>query len=458
MAKQKRQIQRCAQLVGGVLILTLLASCSNPFNSNQSTAPQRTATVTKGTLVATVNATGSIQPESEVRLTFPSAGKVAEVRVSRGDPVETGDVLAKLDTADLEIALAQTQAGLAIATANYSRTIEGPRSADVKAAQAALAAANSNYSKLKGEPESADIAAAEAAVLNAEAALRQAQTAHDFAYRVDPANYPGSPTIAQLEQARNNLEAAKLQYDKVARGTDKAQLSTALQQVLDARARLEQVQQPVQQYDIDQAAAERRRAEVQVQQAQRRLEQAMLVAPSNGVIAAVNMKAGEIAAAQSVITLVNTSPLHIDITIDEIDIARVKPDQEVSVTLDALPEVELKGYVDRVAPSSTTVNGVVSYLIRVVMDDTNPSLRPGMTANASIVLEKHENVLLAPNWAIRRDRQSGKAFVTLQVDDKTTQEVEVKIGLRNESVSEILSGLNEGQTIVAPQAPNLLGQ
>jgi HlyD family secretion protein len=441
-----------------MLTLALSAGCSNPLNNTQGAAPERTATITKGSLLATVNATGNIQPESEVKLSFAAPGKVAEVRVTRGDAVKKGDVLAKLDTVDLETALAQAQAGLVIATANYSRTVEGPLDTDVKAAEAALAAAANNYSKLKGGPEQADIAAAETALRNAEAALKQAQAANDLAYKANPQGYPSSPTIAQLEQARNNLEAAKLQYDKVLRGADKAQIATALQQIQEAKAQLEKVKQPARQYDIDQALAERRKAEVQVQQAQRRLDQAVLVAPSDGVVAAVNIKAGEIAGAQPVVTLVDTSVLHIDITVDEIDVAKVKPEQEVVVTLDALPNTSLKGRVNRIASTSTTVNGVVSYNVRVVIDKADAPLRPGMTANASIVLEKREGVLLVPNWAIRRDKQNGKSFLTLRVDEKTTKDVEVKTGLRNESVSEILSGATEGQTIVAPRAPGLLGQ
>jgi HlyD family secretion protein len=80
-----------------------------------------------------------------------------------------------------------------------------------------------------------------------------------------------------------------------------------------------------------------------------------------------------------------------------------------------------------------------------------------MTANASIVLERRSDVLLAPNWAIRRDRSTGKAFLTLQAGDQLT-EVEVKTGLRNDTFSEILSGAQAGDIVVAPAAPSVLGR
>jgi HlyD family secretion protein len=65
--------------------------------------------------------------------------------------------------------------------------------------------------------------------------------------------------------------------------------------------------------------------------------------------------------------------------------------------------------------------------------------------------------LLAPNWAIRRDRNTGKSFLTLQVGDQVT-EVEVQTGLRNDTFSEILSGAKAGDVVVAPVAPSVLGR
>ena len=461
MTRKLRARNAACNLLALGLATMLLAACTNPFNNTQTAEQQRTATLAKGALIATVNATGNIQPEAEVRLSFQGNGKITAVNVTRGDAVKKGDVIAQLDTTELEAALAQAQAALMIATANVSRTLQTPREADITAAQAALNAANASYAKLRAGADSADIRAAETAVSNADIALRQAQTADDMSYQFNPQNYPSSPTILQLQTARNNYEAAKLQYDKVVRGADKAQLALAFQQVQDAKARLERAQQTARPYEIEQVNAERTRAELQIKVAQRRLDQATLIAPQDGIISAVNIKAGEQTGAtpgQPPIVMVDTSILHIDITVDEIDVSRVRVGQEVQVTLDALSGVEVKGKVDRVASTSALVSGVVSYLVRVVIEPTDAPLRAGMTANAAVVLDKREGVLLAPNWAIRRDRKTNQSFLTLRVDEKTTQEVEVKLGLRNDNFSEILSGVSEGQVVVAPQTTNLLGQ
>jgi HlyD family secretion protein len=483
-------------IAGGLL----LAACARPGASGDA-ATQRTARLETGTLTATVNATGNIEPEAEIRLSFQQAGTIAEVFFERGQAVKKGDVIAKLDTVDLELALAQAQASLEqaknallqaqtavenakaqeiIATANYSRTVAGVRKSEIDAARAALAAAEANLAKLKAGPEPEDIAAAEAALRNAEAALRRAQSNYDAAFARNPAAIGAHPAALELEQATNNYNSAKAQYDRATKEADDAQIKAAEQQVMNAKANLDKLLNPARRFDVEQAEAQLqqarlqlknaevqvanaenqvRLAEIQVRQAQRRLDQAVLTSPIDGVIAAVNIKAGELvgAGAQPAVVVADLSRYHINITVDEIDIAKVKIGQEVNITLDSLPGVEVKGKVSRISPTSRLVNGVVSYDVRVDIEPTEAELRSGMTANASIVLERRANVLLAPNWAIRRDRNTGKSFLTLQVGDQVT-EVEVQTGLRNDTFSEILSGAKAGDVVVAPVAPSVLGR
>jgi HlyD family secretion protein len=442
--KDSRRIQAMA----GVVIMLLTAACNG---SSGPAAPQRTATVTKGTLASTVNATGNIQAEAVIKLSFEQPGLVSQVKVKAGDAVKQGQVLASLDTSDLELALAQAHTALVTANANYSRTVEGPSKSDLDASQAALNAAYANYDKVKAGPQPSDVADAQATYLNAQASLRQAQDAYDAANRRDPAGINGSPQALALEQATNNYYSAKARYDSASQGADNAQLSAALQQIATAKANLEKLKEPVKAYNVEQAQQQQKQAQLQVDQAERNLAQAVLVAPRDGVVSDVGVEVGEVAGTQPVMTLVDLSKLHIDITVDEIDVAKLKPNQEVLITLDALPDAALKGAVDRILPDSSTIGGVVSYSVRVVLNKTDAPLKAGMTANTSVVLEQHQNALMVPNWAIRHDKQSGKSYLTVQVDSKTSQEMEVQTGLRNETTTEITSGAREGQVILAPQ-------
>ncbi|MBX7212838.1 MAG: efflux RND transporter periplasmic adaptor subunit [Thermoflexales bacterium] len=463
-------LRRGLPLAAGLALLALSA-CSNPGAAVTGGSNTRTATLARGTLIASVTATGNIQAESETRLGFLQSGTVSTVTVKVGDVVKKGDVLARLDTTDFEIALAQSQASLAQAQAGlmnanaaYSRTVEGPRAIDIQAAEAAYAAALANYDKVAKGPQPNDYAAAQAALDNADAALRQAQSAYDRAFSRDPAGIASSPAAVQLEQATNNYRSAKAQLDKLKQGADSAQLSAAWQQVQNAKASLEKAKDPARAFDLDTAEAGRRQAlaqidaaNAQVRQAQRRIEQAALTAPVAGVISLVNLRVGELAGATPTLAVVDDSALRIDVNVDEVDVARIKVGQEVNITLDSLPGVEIKGRVDRIAPTSTLVNGVVSYSVRVAVPRSEQPLKIGMTANAAIVLDKRDNAVLAPNWAIRRDRASGKSYLTVREGDKN-REIEVQTGLRNDTFSEIVSGANAGLVVVAPVAPNVLGQ
>jgi HlyD family secretion protein len=184
-----------ARTVPFVLLISalILGACTRPgADAASTTAATRSATLAAGDLTATVSATGNIQPESDVRLNFQTTGTIAEVNVKVGDRVKKGDLIAKLDTTDLELALTQSQAGLeqsqasakqsknallnadtaieqarnqiTIATAAYSKTVGSVRSADVVAAQSALDAARASFDKLQAGPTREDIASAEAAL------------------------------------------------------------------------------------------------------------------------------------------------------------------------------------------------------------------------------------------------------------------------------------------------------
>ena len=434
-----------------------LAACS-AAPSQQDAEATRTATIVRGPLEAMVSATGSIKPGLETALSFETSGTVQEVNVKTGDAVRAGDVIARLDASDLDLALTDAETALIIATTNYSRTVQGSREADIKAAEAALRAAQANYGKLAKGPAPEDYADAEAALRNAEAALVQAQGAYDKAKAENPDTITAHPAAVQLEAATNAYNAAKARYDRAAKGADRADLAAAAQQIESARANLARLNEPARQYDIDQALAQIDQARIQVEQARRRIEQTVLLAPRDGVVSAVNIRAGEAAGPQPVVTLVDAGDLAVDITVDEIDVAKISPGQEVVLTLDALPGAKITGTVERIAPTSSLVNGVVSYEVRVSLGPTDQPLRAGMTANTSIVLDRRDDALLVPNWAIRRDRQTGKAYLLIQAGDGTSREVEVKTGLRNDAFSELLSGAEEGQVVLAPQAPTLLGQ
>jgi HlyD family secretion protein len=144
--------------------------------------------------------------------------------------------------------------------------------------------------------------------------------------------------------------------------------------------------------------------------------------------------------------IVDTSVFHIDVTVDEVDVARIALNQPLTVALDALPGQTISGRVDQIAPTATVNGGVVSYAVRLVLNPTEAPLRAGMSATAEIVVDEATNVVLVPNWAIRRDRDTGEVLVSLMKNGEIV-EVPVTLGLRNESVSEVKVGVSAGDTV-----------
>jgi HlyD family secretion protein len=171
------------------------------------------------------------------------------------------------------------------------------------------------------------------------------------------------------------------------------------------------------------------------------------------VVTQVNIQQGERpAAGQAAVILTDMSAYHIDVEIDEIDIGRIKRDQKVSIAVDAIPEADIAGRVTDISPKPIqgTSSGIVAYEVTVTLDGNDPRLLPGMTTDATIETERLENVVVVPNRLVRIDRASGEPVAYVEKVDKqgNPTRVEVKLGLRNETTSQVLAGLEAGDQVV----------
>jgi HlyD family secretion protein len=192
--------------VAGVVVWLLLPRSS-------PTQHFLTAPVQRGDLADSVAATGPIIAPSAVPLNFKNSGKVAEIDVKVGDTVKPGQVLARLDPADLQFQLRQAQANLAAAQANYDKLVAGPLPADVETAQTAEDAANRQQSdaeatlKVAQDQAAKDAALAQAGVTAAQTNLSVAQTA------LKSAQDQWAQTLAAdrtaVANAQKNLDAVK---------------------------------------------------------------------------------------------------------------------------------------------------------------------------------------------------------------------------------------------------------
>lgn len=431
-----------AVLIGGLYV------GYNRFVAQAESAPTyQTTTVQRGTLVATVSAAGTIQASAQTSLLFQTAGKVMEVHVAPGDVVKQGQVLMKLDATELQLAVAQAQVALDIAKIKLEQLKAGPTPEQIASAQAALDSAKANLAKLLKGPDPHDIRVAELNVEVAKNNLWQAQAQRD-ADRGNPMTPDWQLDLdeARINNAQNQLEIALQNLEKAKAGPTPDQIAAARAQVVQAEANLKALQNTPSSYDLAIAEAQVRQAELSLQQAQNNLSKAVLTAPYDGIVAAVNYRVGDQAtSAQPAVVLIDQSALSIQVNLAEVDIPKIQLGQPVNITLDALPDRSFSGHVSYISPAGTNVQGVVNFAVTVLLDDADSTIKPGMTATASIIVDRRDNALLVPNRAIRS--QGGQRVVQVLYNGQVIA-VPVQLGLSNETATEVLSGLQEGDQVI----------
>jgi HlyD family secretion protein len=468
-------------LVLAVALLALLGTMAcDSFGGGQSTVSQQQVKVTRGDIGVVAAGNGKIEASKEARLTFGSAGKVAEILVEEGDEVKAGDVLARLDISALELAHAQSQvavtqaelalgqAQLAQKTAEYglknTQDTEDALKLALLNAQINLDTANEalkdtvrsynwdSYMEIESELNKAETfyehvidgleGASEGSVGNWELALDRAEERLEIAR----ANYndflAGQQGTAPINLRKKQVEAAELSVAQAQKNLDELAEDIEMQQlqVESAEKAIEQARQSVE-------LAKRSLAE-----SQRQLDEATIITPFDSTVAMVMVKEGDNIPSpsmvpQTIVHIIDPDYLELVIEVDEIDIPLVSLHQEADITVDALPDVVFKGVVTAVYPVPTEVGGIVLYKVRIGLDVPGDSgIKIGMSASADIVIEKHSNVLVVPSRAVRKNDQ-GQTVVGVMVEGQV-QERAVVIGLDDGLRTEIISGLQEGETVV----------
>jgi len=172
-----------------------------------------------------------------------------------------------------------------------------------------------------------------------------------------------------------------------------------------------------------------------------------IIAPIDGTIVLKNIENGQTFTTTDAI-LVMSDRLTVKAQVDETDIASIKLKQAAEITLDAYPETKISAKVDQIAFEATTVSNVTTYIVDVLPKEVPSFMRSGMTANVKFFMESKNDVLTVPNDAVKI--QDGKSTViVLQDGDQVEREIE--IGITDGKKTEVVSGLNEGDTVFSAQ-------
>jgi HlyD family secretion protein len=310
--------------------------------------------------------------------------------------------------------------------------LQNPSPFDIQAAQESVNQAQIGLDRLRN-PSPADLAAAQQAVVAAQTSLDKLRSPSDF----------------ELQLAQQAVVQAQISLDKLA-SSNAYDVQAAQYALVQSQANLDLKKAPPTAQDILVASAAVDQAQAQLKQAEANLAGATLTAPYAGQVSALGANLGEqVGSGTAAVTLVDTRQVRVDVVVDETDIAKIQPGQQVNVTLEALTGQRVSGRVAVIAPVATVQQGVVNYQVQIQVDPGQArGLRPGMTATASIVTAAKEDAVVVPNRAVRTQGRN-RVVEVLEVDGKTASRP-VQVGMANDQVSEILSGLQPGDKVVIP--------
>jgi HlyD family secretion protein len=385
---------------GAALVVLLLGFALVRLAKGPSIDPNKLAKVTRGDVAKSVVATGKIQPITKVEVKSKASGIVEKLYVDINDRVKKGQPLAQLDQVEI---LAQVNA----------------QRAQLTAAEANVATYEANIEQDKVNAAAPDLPMYKATLDRNLEMQKQ-----------------GIVSRQALDDANKDYLAALTRRDssKAQIGVDAARLKQARAQVLQAEASLKQLEE--------------------------QLSYTTIVAPMDGEILSRDVEIG--AAVSSILvlgstaTLVmtegDTSEVYVQGKVDEADIAHVYMGQPARIKVESFRDRLFYGKVTKISPMGVEKDNVTTFEVRVSINNASGELKAQMTANAEIMLDEHKGVLTVPENAVSYDKDKN---ATVDVPDKSkkegTRKVAVKVGLSNGSVTEILSGLKEGDQVVLQQ-------
>jgi HlyD family secretion protein len=481
-----------------------LAACTGAPTPNATNAAAEKVVVETGAVENRIVATGKVIARTTTEIAFSQSGVVRDVRVAEGQSVKTGDVLTVLDSTDLEFTARQQYANYLNALATYSATVKGPTASELTSAQAAVSSAQAalddakaggsaaerasasaslknaqtTLAELDNPPTAEDVASLKAALDNAKVSLDQAQSSYDAAFRRDPAGIGASPAGVSLQQATNNYQSAKANYDKAFQKPSASRYTSARQQIAQAQATLNgltpqadriasaeaQVASAQAQLDkltpaaetVAQRQAQLDQARASWEAADKRVKDATLLAPRDGIVTSVRYSAGDWAAAgQQAVAVADFAVPVFEVDVDEADLGGIKVGQDAKVRLQTYPGQPLVAKVESISTVGTNAGAVVTYKVKLALGKAEGESQPvaliNMSGTGEIVTARATDALVVPNTAITVDSVTKRYSVERVKADNTTEKLDVELGFRDNTRTQIVSGVSAGDTLVIPR-------
>jgi HlyD family secretion protein len=395
----KKKSRKLLWVFGALIILSGLGVTGFVVMSRPATEidPSRLATVERGDIARSVVATGRIEPITKVEIKSKANGIIKELKVEVGDLVTPGQTLAELDKEDLAARVREAKAALIGAESN------------LKAAEAEVA-------RNKVEAEGPDVPFTRRNFERAEKLLKDGVLPQQ--------SYDDTRSAYELAVNRQNVA--------------RAQGSVIEAKVAQARAAVAQAQ----------AAVDRSEEE---------LNYTTIRSPISGMVLSRDLEIGSPvssilnmgAAATLVMVLGDISQVYVRGKVDEADIGVVNLHQPSRIKVETFKDKVFDGKVTQISPLGVDKDNVVTFEVKVSINNPGALLRANMTANAEIVLEEHKGALLLPESAVIYDNQRNASVeIPAPGQVKGRESKRVKIGISNGSKTEVIEGLSEKQQVI----------
>lgn len=364
-------------LVAAVLVALLGGGYALWRSGNGTSGPRyQTEAVTRGTLVATVSATGNLQPINQVDVGSEVSGTIETVLVDDNDRVSKGQLIARIKADIFEAKVRQARA-------------------DLENAEAAVVNQTANLERARADVDSARAGGASARAQTAKAEVQLLDARRDLDRKLE--------LFRKALIARSDRDTAQTTHDAAAAQLEAAQ---AQEWALASQVRMAEAQVRAAEALLASARAQVKQKKAALDQLLVDLDHSLIRSPIDGVVLARKVEPGQTVAATLqapvLFTLAeNLSQMELQVDVDEADVGYVREGQRATFTVDAYPGRKYPARIRRVNFGSQTKEGVVSYQTVLTVANDDLSLRPGMTGTAEIITATRENTLLVPNAALR---------------------------------------------------------
>ncbi len=517
------------KITSGILILVILGGGYYTYKKVTSTAGENryvTAKAEKGTIVASVSGTGQVSDVNQIDLKAKASGDIVYIGAKNGDQVGAGALIIEIDPSDAQKAVRDADASLTSAKLALEKfkitNSEANLSADaLKAYNDGFSAVSDTFLDLPSIVTGVEDILDETA-LSDNAAGIVSSTARDYRTKAESSYFLANSSFKKSREAYTalSINSPKADIENIIKQTyittqilsdtlknmitfvdymsehsssgsafsqEQSSLTTYINTVnghqtalLAAGTNIENTKDTSQNTDLDLQSAELAvtQKENALVDAKDKLADYFLRAPYAGTIAGLDLKKGDsVSTSTAVASLVTPKQLAL-ISLNEVDVAKIKVGQKATLTFDAIPDLTISGEVTEIDPIGTVSQGVVTYDVKINFDTEDSRVKTGMSVSAAVITDMKQDVLEVPNSAVKS--QGGQHYVEMfdaplvpptdgligSISLIAPNKVPVEIGISNDSATEIISGINEGDeivtrtisgTTVTAAAPSLFG-